>query len=100
VAEEEEKIEVEITDERVVPLFRGELPPDYQFIVTYRHGLAPQRTLFLLASEIAKDQEEELKQQFEAREGPLWESYVAARARAIREDIEALRVRVPRRITV
>lgn len=100
MAEKRPEVTVELLEERVLPIFRGELPPAHTIAVTYTVPRGLPRTLWLSAEEFEREKTKEFLEQLKVREGPLYEKWVKYRAAKIREDLERERVFVPEKIGV
>ena len=98
---EKTPIEIEIRDERILEIFRGELPPHHQIVVTYQPaGVPVPRTIWILAEDIFGEETEEFLRQREAKAGPLYDRWLEIRGQKIRMDIEAQKAFKPERLTV
>lgn len=101
MAAEKQKIEVEIRDERIIPIFRGALPTAHQLVVTYQPvGVAIPRTVWVLAEDIFPENSEEFLKEYAAKKGALFDSWLKIRAEKIREDLEARKAYKPEKVTV
>jgi len=87
--EEKEQMEVTLLDETVVTTYPKLRVPYHQVAVTYSTPEVPPRTIFIPFEDVYKEDPEEARRQFLAKEGPHYEKYLEIRARRIREDIEA-----------
>ena len=101
MAGEKTPIEIEIRDEHIQEIFRGELPPHHQVVVTYQPaGVPVPRTIWILAEELFGEETDEFLKQWQAKTGPLYAKWIEIRASKIREDIEAQKTFKPERLTV
>lgn len=97
----EEKVEVEIRSERIIPIFRGELPETHQIAVTYQPAGVPiPRTVWILVEDIFKERTEEFLKQYAVKEGSLYTEWLTVRANQIRLDIEARKAFKPEKVSV
>ncbi|GAJ04875.1 unnamed protein product [marine sediment metagenome] len=98
---EKEKIEVEIRSERIIPIFRGELPSTHQIAVTFQPvGVPIPRTIWILAEDVFKEETYKFLVEHREKNGPLFDKWVEFRAAKIREDIEKQRVFKPEKVSV